>query len=1356
MKIKSIRKIDNKKSKNVLDCFVDSGYRKLHHGSLPDIDTDFDSTKRDDVKAYLERRYNHNGKQRVFSAGTFTTLQVKSVIKDVCRVHRVSVNMANYITAIIDDNAGDWTELMLLAAKEKKVRDFIQKHPDVFEEIRPIMFQPRSEGIHASAVVVTPDIIKGEDVECFDIIPIKKMNGLLVSELSGTELDELGLLKNDLLGIAELSRLDTMIQICNKEYGANLSIESIATSALDEPKVYEIIRKGLTQGIFQLSSDGMTRYIKSMHPESINDIIAANALFRPATLDSGAAKMYVDAKEGVVDPEYLWGTYDILKDTFGVMCIAYDSLVKTNNGLEKIQDIEPNTYVQTEDGSYHIVLASMYKKCKQIISVRTSFGMEIKCTPDHRVLTQRGWVEAGKLNPKQDFIKCYWMTDDELPFGDMKDWCLGLYLANGSYSQTLNITCRNERDAYIIADRFNEVFGLDCRVYFHTRAWYVSLVNKKCYESSQNAFKKYIKDMGLENMSCYDKNVKRWSLMMLSGFFEGDGCVQNGRIRIKNPKLAMQIFMAAQAARIHSSYYEDIENNDVVYTIALSSLDKLVFQFKEKIQFSFPSGHFIPATCFESFDPKKIKDSEQRKRFYKIRKTNYCRLSTVQNYGVDVEHECWGRVLSIKDNGYEKTYDLSIDKNHSFVVGGHVVHNCYQEDYALISRKIGNLSLSDGVNLVKAISKKKVEKIRKFKDKFYAGAQKNGCPHEVADRIWGIIEGGASYGFNKCIAGDEHVMRSDRNTRLTIEEMYKTMNDREWAKRNGHISLYTKYQREGYGKGMSIMEDGRVHENRIVDITYSGVRPVYRITLDNGKTVQLTANHKCPTNRGEILVAEMVTGEDQMYVCGEYQKEDTTYRFTDKGKMNNPRYHNDDWTVPYKINSKKGHCGFTKRTTAYTRMENYRKNHMKDYCELCGKKGGRLEIHHKNGDHSFVGNHFENLITVCPSCHKKEHYKMGRVKRGQKGYPVELHTIVSIEHVGEKPVYDIEMADPCHNFANSNGIVVCNSHATAYGITAYIGAYIKALYPVAFYTVLLKWGKDENIPAILSEMREIGGVTIAQPDINVSTDNFVTDYQTNEIYWSLLRIKFVGVSAVDYIISERDKNGSYNSLEDFIKRVFRYKFKKYKDWDDEDNEEEYRRCPVNARMVRNLIYAGAFDKVEGIEDVASRYELVKSAAVLLGFEISEKEVPDDLRDKHWFWSQQQINLSGFGFVDYERIFKQETSQPFQLANPFFSLENLVGDGVSGRVGVCATVVECEERKFKDKRTGEMKYYGKITIQQNIDTALLVVFGDAWMSVRECFIQKKNSIVIFNGTVKWSDYDERNIIQINRGANVRNL
>lgn len=727
MKIENVKVCSSKKMRKVVDAFVDSGYIKTQRGSLPDIDTDFSADKRQEVKAYLERRYNHDGKQRVFSAGTFTTLQVKSAIKDVCRVHRVSSNIANYITAIIDnvgDSVEDWTDLMKIAVKEKKIRDFIERHFDAFEEIQHIMFQPRARGIHASALVISPDIILGEDVECFDVIPIRKIDGLLVSELSGVELDELGLLKNDVLGIAELSRLNQMIQICNKVFNAGLSIEKIATSALDEPKVYDIINKGLTQGIFQLSSDGMTRFIMSMHPDCINDVIAANALFRPATLDSGAAGMYVDAKNGSVDPEYLWGTYDILKDTFGVMC--------------------------------------------------------------------------------------------------------------------------------------------------------------------------------------------------------------------------------------------------------------------------------------------------------------------------------------------------------------------YQEDYALISRKIGNLSLGDGVNLVKAISKKKVEKIRKFKDKFYTGAQKNGCPHEVADRIWSIIEGGASYGFNK-------------------------------------------------------------------------------------------------------------------------------------------------------------------------------------------------------------------------------------------------------------------------------------SHATAYGITAYIGAYIKALYPIVFYTVLLKWGKDENMIKILSEMRHLGNVKIMHPDINISTDDFETDYQTNVIYWSILRVKFVGVAMVDFIVANRNRYGEFMGLEDFIKRIFKNKFKKYNSFEDEDNEDEYRRCPVNARCVKNLIMAGAFDRIEHIGSVTERYGLLQQAAELLGFKIDEKLVPPHLRDMHYFWSQQQINLTGIGNVDYERIYNEEGLPAAMNSYPYFGLDGLDGEALGGRkVGICATIAECEEKSFKDKKTGEKKHYGKILLQQNIDTASLVIWGDAWQDAKRFFDKKKDSIVIFGGIIKWSDYEQKNILQYNKSSFLTNI
>ena len=111
------------------------------------------------------------------------------------RVHRVPVNIVNYITAIFDDDKMTWTDLFKLAATNKKIRDFIIKYPLVIEDIRGLMGQPRSSSIHASALLVTPDRKDDEDLECFDFTPIKKVDGMLVSEVDGYSLDEQGLLK---------------------------------------------------------------------------------------------------------------------------------------------------------------------------------------------------------------------------------------------------------------------------------------------------------------------------------------------------------------------------------------------------------------------------------------------------------------------------------------------------------------------------------------------------------------------------------------------------------------------------------------------------------------------------------------------------------------------------------------------------------------------------------------------------------------------------------------------------------------------------------------------------------------------------------------------------------------------------------------------------------------------------------------------------------------------------------------------------------------------------------------------------------------------------------------------------------
>ncbi len=320
MKIINIKFVQNITPIKAIDCFVDQGYLQGKSGSLPDVDTDYESLRLQDVRQYTERRYNAPGQIRVFMAGTFTTLKLKAVLKDVSRVHRVPVNIVNYITNVFEDGNMSWTDLFLLAPTNKKVHAFIMDYPQVIEDIRTLMGQPRSSSVHASAQLITPKEKDGRFMEAYDFTPLKKIDGQLVSEFSGYDLDECGLLKNDSLATQELSKLRQTIEICNDKYNANLTFQNIVQSGLDDPKVYQLLQKGHTQNIFQFSSKGMIKFLVSMQPDKIEDLIAANALFRPATLDSGSTDKYVDCKLGDADPVYLWGTYNAMKNTYGVLC----------------------------------------------------------------------------------------------------------------------------------------------------------------------------------------------------------------------------------------------------------------------------------------------------------------------------------------------------------------------------------------------------------------------------------------------------------------------------------------------------------------------------------------------------------------------------------------------------------------------------------------------------------------------------------------------------------------------------------------------------------------------------------------------------------------------------------------------------------------------------------------------------------------------------------------------------------------------------------------------------------------------------------------------------------------------------
>lgn len=140
----------------------------------------------------------------------------------------------------------------------------------------------------------------------------------------------------------------------------------------------------------------------------------------------------------------------------------------------------------------------------------------------------------------------------------------------------------------------------------------------------------------------------------------------------------------------------------------------------------------------------------------------------------------------------------------------------------------------------------------------------------------------------------------------------------------------------------------------------------------------------------------------------------------------------------------------------------------------------------------------------------------------------------------------------------------------------------------------------------MAEMELCSRAKIVPPDINRSGAEFFTDYATDEIYWSLVRIKMLGGKAAQYIIAERDAGGEYTSLEDFMRRIFRKKIRG-RSGANVCGQEDEGRMPVTTRHLKNMILSGCFDGVEEIGSVTERYGLLRAACDLTGMELKEEE-----------------------------------------------------------------------------------------------------------------------------------------------------
>lgn len=663
----------------------------------------------------------------------------------------------------------------------------------------------------------------------------------------------------------------------------------------------------------------------------------------------------------------------------------------------------------------------------------------------------------------------------------------------------------------------------------------------------------------------------------------------------------------------------------------------------------------------------------------------------------------------------------------------------YQESVMELCRVLGGLSMVEADDVRKAMVKKKYEALDQYHERFTPYYMEHfDVTKEYAEMVWDAIDKASSYLFNRCISGKERIKRHSRTNGAwhpTIAEMYRIKHDKAWAVSTGHEALHGKYAHRGYGKAWSMNENGDLVLNEIVDIRYQGVRETLTIHLESGKTITITGNHKFPTPNGEVLAENLKVG-DFLYVYDGNVNDWVGGSFTDKNGFN--PYTKDSVVEHYELNSEKGHEGFTvKGETNYKKWDKYRSSLKKDHCEVCGKVHRRLECHHIDGDHE--NNELENLITVCPSCHKKLHYRMGRTTMGQKGIKTKLDKIVSITYNEPEEVYDVEMADPYHTFTTQQGVVTCNSHAAAYAITGYISQWLKVHYPIEYWSVAFHYAQEGDSPRYIAEINKTGVCQVKPVDINISSMGVVIDFKSKALYWSLMGVKQVAERAAEQILSERKENGQYWSLTDFISR------------------HKWKGSAINSRVIKNLILAGAFDGIEGIVEPYGRVELL----VKYMSETKSKIDPDDpvlkgcddFKNVSVWWSLMQKQISGLAFFDYEDIFRKYV--PRELFEGYKYAEVRACLETEKPVGYVTIGGYLTDINVKTTRRGNSQM-AKITLENNYDFIEVIAFADNWQRYQQDLLQAKGSLVFISGQLDYDSHSGNNVLKMNKDSIVQSI
>ncbi|MGM9924609.1 MAG: DNA polymerase III subunit alpha [Bacillus sp. (in: firmicutes)] len=275
--------------------------------SMPDIDIDFSDIRRDEVIAYVAKKYGQLHVAQIITFGTFAT---KASLRDTGRVFGLNSKELDALSKMVPSRLGTTIQTALQDSSElKRYYEASDENKRLIDTAMKIEGLPRHTSTHAAGVVIS-------DLPLTDLIAIQEgHNNVHLTQFPMETLEELGLLKMDFLGLRNLTLMERVLASVRKATGRMIQLKEIP---MDDAKTFQMLGKGETIGIFQFESEGMQKVLKQLKPEQFSDLVAVNALYRPGPMENIPA--YIRRRHGEEKATYLHpDLQDILHNTYGII-----------------------------------------------------------------------------------------------------------------------------------------------------------------------------------------------------------------------------------------------------------------------------------------------------------------------------------------------------------------------------------------------------------------------------------------------------------------------------------------------------------------------------------------------------------------------------------------------------------------------------------------------------------------------------------------------------------------------------------------------------------------------------------------------------------------------------------------------------------------------------------------------------------------------------------------------------------------------------------------------------------------------------------------------------------------------------